>query len=166
MAERKRLCQMHGREHSPYGNRLPEAYLGVAEVRALPAERRREDHLITRGYAAGIGQWFFFPALEPAVAFGRAARMSTECSGYGVYEAARELKFCDWHLVDEIVLLINMKTQVDRVDPETDLQRLKRFVQGVKEAPWSAHWHEPTGYITEMNDRARVVTTPRKSLPL
>ncbi|MEU1752664.1 hypothetical protein ABZ436_08435 [Micromonospora matsumotoense] len=53
-----------------------------------------DDRRVLRGYAVGFGQWFFFPALEPAIAFGRAAHMSIDCTGYGVYEAAWKVIFC------------------------------------------------------------------------
>ena len=42
---------------------------------------------------------------------------------------------------------------------------LKRFVQSTKEHPWSARWHEPTGYITDYNGGSPVRTS-RSSLPL
>ncbi|MEU2639685.1 hypothetical protein ABZ591_35035, partial [Micromonospora fulviviridis] len=82
---------------------------------ALPRAVHRDDHVIRRGYAVGFGQWFFFDALPPAIAFGRAARMSTDCTGYGVYEAAQQLRFCDHHEVDEMVLLLT-GTSLDRKD--------------------------------------------------
>ncbi|WP_030457155.1 hypothetical protein [Herbidospora cretacea] len=38
--------------------------------------------------------WVFFTDLEPAVMFGLAGRMSSfDISGYGVYEAARQVRF-------------------------------------------------------------------------
>lgn len=118
--------------------------------------------MVRRGYAVGFGEWFFFDAKEPAVAFGRAARMSLDCHGYGVYEAAHETVCCDEH-GDERILHINLNVNYDRTGDEVD--HLKRFVQAVKEHPWSAHWREPTGYLTEYSNR-RVVKTRRKSLPL
>jgi hypothetical protein len=165
MSRRKMLCQAHEQGESAFGNSLAGTkYFAVARCDVLPRAVRREDHVIVRGYAVGFGQWFFFDALEPAVAFGRAARMSYDCRGYGVYEAAQELQFCDIHDKDEIVLLVNVAGgNLDRTDDE--VETLKRFVQGVKEHPWSAHWHEPTGYITDYNN-GRPAKTRRKSLPL
>ena len=93
------------------------------------------------------------PAFEPALAFGRAARMSLDCSAYGVYEAAQEILFCDRHDEDEVVLLVT-GDRVDRKDGEVAL--LRRFVQSVEEHPTSAHWHAPTG---------AAATTGRRSAP-
>jgi hypothetical protein len=52
--------------------------------------------------------------MAPAVAFGRAARMSLDCHGYGVYEAARDMMYCDHHRQDELVLLAHLDARVDR----------------------------------------------------
>lgn len=116
------------------------------------------------GYAVGFGQWCFFADLAPAVALGRAARMSSDCHGYGIYQAARDLTHCDQH-GDELVLLVDLHAEIDRTDHELELRMLKRFVQSVKEHLWSAHWQEPTGYISAYNN-GRPTPTTRKSLPL
>lgn len=167
MDRRTMLCQRHEHGESAFGSRNSLAgtpYLAAARCEALPKALHKDDHIIRRGYAVGFGRWFFFEALEPAVAFGQAARMSVDCHGYGVYEAAHELKFCDIHDKDEIVLLVNIDGgHRDRTDDE--VETLKRFVQGVKEHPWSSHWREPTGYITDYN-HGRPTATQRKSLPL
>ncbi|GAA2636736.1 hypothetical protein GCM10010399_82250 [Dactylosporangium fulvum] len=108
-----------------------------------------EDRIVRRGYGVGFGpngHWYFFEDIAPALAFGRAARMSLECSGYGVFQAAHELQFCLTHNADEV-------------------EHLKRFVQGVKEHPWSSNWHPPAGYITAFNN-GRPAQTKRRSLPL
>jgi hypothetical protein len=52
---------------------------------------------------------------------------------------------------------------VDRTDDE--VEHLKRFLQGVKEHPWSWNWHLPTGYITTHNN-GRPIKTRQRSLPL
>lgn len=137
---------------------------------------RREDWVIEHGYAVGLAghgprgfsrRWFFFPDLAPAVAFGRAGRMSRDAAaGVGVYEAAHELTFCDRHKVDEHLLLIRPYGQVDRNDDELQLTQLKRFVQSCKEHSWSSSWQQPTGFITQMDPRARVHQTTQRSLPL
>ncbi len=59
----------------------------------LPDAVEQEDHIVRRGYAVGVGSWFFFTAIEPAVAFGRAARMSYECRAYAVHDAAYETRY-------------------------------------------------------------------------
>lgn len=158
------ICQRYEQGSSAWDNALPRDYWAAVEVPTLPRELHRDDHTVARGYAVGFGQWFFFSAIEPAMAFGRAARMSADCSAYGVYEAARELQFCEHHQQDELVLLITNGDSLDRKPGEVDL--LKRFVQGVKEHPWSAHWREPTGYLTELGANGRWATTRRRSLPL
>ncbi|MBE1580445.1 hypothetical protein ACFORH_43225 [Amycolatopsis roodepoortensis] len=143
-------------------------YYAAPACDTLPRQVYRDDHIITRGYAVGFGQWFFFTDLAPAIAFGRSARMSLDCHGYGVYAAARELKYCDLHRKDEMVLLVSTAAAgglVDRHDEDLQLKMLKKFVQGAKEHPWSSHWRDPTGYISDYNN-GRPVQTRRKSLPL
>lgn len=138
-------------------------FLAAPRVDHLPQALHHDDHVIHRGYAVAFGQWFFFPALEPAIAFGRAARMSTECHWYGVYEAAAELRYCADHRRDERVLLITGHSLHRSSDAELDL--LKRFVQGAKENPHCPHWRAPTGYLTDLV-RGRPVQSHRRSLPL
>lgn len=168
MSSRKKfLCQRYERDDSAFGNALRFGrYLAAPKCAALPRELHRNDHIITRGWAVGFGEWFFFTALEPAITFGRAARMSLDCHAYGVYEAARELQFCDVHNDDEMVLLIDTSGgQVDRHDEALQLEMMKRFVQGAKENPWSSHWQPITGFISDYN-RGRPVPTRTRSLPL
>jgi hypothetical protein len=45
-------------------------YRTVATVEAVSRELHRDDHVVRRGCAVEFGQWFFFPAIEPALAFG------------------------------------------------------------------------------------------------
>lgn len=160
----KFLCQGYEEGASDFGNKLDDTnYYAVIRCSELPNERAREDHVIKRGAAVGFGRWFFFTAKEPALAFGRAARMSLDCTdGYGVYAAAHEIRFCDLHRKDEFVLLVSGANLDRRPD---EVEDLKRFVQGVKEHPWSSMWREPTGFITDYN-KGHPALTPRKSLPL
>jgi hypothetical protein len=163
MARAKTLCEQHDEGESAFHNGLDAGrYHAAVAIDTLPQELRRDDHVIRRGYAVGFGQWFFFDDVEPAVAFGRAARMSLDCSGYGLYPAAHELRFCDRHQTDERVLLVYMRG-TGQVDEEIEI--LKRFVQGVKEHPWSSHWLGINGYITDFNN-GYPVKTARRSLPL
>ncbi|MGI5292870.1 hypothetical protein ACQEVF_57500 [Nonomuraea polychroma] len=135
------LCELHEGDRSWFHNSLNAGqYLAAVHCGTLPQPFRRDDHTVSRGYAVGFGHWFFFDAIEPAIAFGRAARMSLDCHGYGVYEAAHEVMFCRHHGTDERVLLVT-GDNLDRRDDEVEL--LTRFVQGVREHPWSAHWHAP-----------------------
>jgi hypothetical protein len=67
--------------------------------------------------------------------------MSLDARAYGAYEAAHHLMFCPTHNTDERVLLVNLAAQVDRQPGEVEV--LEQFVQGVREHPQSAHWHQP-----------------------
>ncbi|MFB4273054.1 hypothetical protein [Nonomuraea sp. GTA35] len=77
-----------------------ENYDHIHEVKTLSPAKRTDGHIVRRGYAVGMSGpaidqlWVFFDYIEPALVFGRAGRMSiAEISGYGVYEAAQELRF-------------------------------------------------------------------------
>ena len=159
------LCRRYVRGHNARrGSSLRAGgFLAAVRVEQLPPAVRHEDRVVDRGYAVGFGQWFFFPAIEPAIAFGRAAQMSTECQGYGVYEAAVELLYCRSHGCDERVLLISGPGLHRNRDAEIDV--LKRFVQAVKENPHRPHWRSPTGYLTELV-QGRPAQSHRRSLPL
>jgi hypothetical protein len=87
-------------------------------VPALPDSSRNTDtHQVLRGYAVGFAglsasdqglpqTWVFFEHLEPAIVFGRAGRMSAhDISGYGVYEAAREVRFDPSESDEQIITL-------------------------------------------------------------
>ncbi|MGH3771889.1 MAG: hypothetical protein ACRDRW_10905 [Pseudonocardiaceae bacterium] len=81
-------------EHQPI-------YDHIHEVTVLPCARHAEDWVVVSGYGVGIRgsglrqTWMFFEYLEPALVFGRAGRMSSDVSSYGVYAAAREVRFND-----------------------------------------------------------------------
>lgn len=158
-----RLCQRYEAGTTLFSNGLHVGqYLAAVTCEVLPRAVNREGHVVTLGWAAGFGQWLFFEALEPALACGRAARMSMDCRGYGVYEAAHEQLFCTLHHQDERVLLVAERVVHSEAE---EVEILKRFVQGVKEHPWSSYWNAPTGYITAYNDGTPVKTAVR-SLPL
>lgn len=152
------LCERFTPGESWFDNDLGQ-YFAAPHVDRLPAESYSDYRIVRRGYAVGIGTWFFFDAFEPAIAFGRAARMSIDCSGYGVYRATHEQLCCLEHHRDESVLHI-AGLGLDRKDGEAE--SLKRFTQAVKENPHSARWNEPTGFIAD-EWGAR---TSRRSLPL
>jgi hypothetical protein len=146
-SSRKMLCQLYEPGATVFDNGLDVGrYLAAVETDILPRVVHRDDRIIQRGYAVGFttygtrGQWYFFGALEPAVAFGRAARMSLDGHTYGVYEAAHDLMFCEIHDTDEQVLLVTLGARVDRQPGEVEV--LERFVQGIKEHPKSSYWHE------------------------
>ncbi|MFC5253563.1 hypothetical protein [Streptomyces nigrescens] len=74
-------------------------YDRIKTVDTLPRQTTRDERVVRRGYAVGLtiqglGQtWFFFHHRPPAVAFGRAARMSITATGWGVYNAANEVRY-------------------------------------------------------------------------
>jgi hypothetical protein len=168
------VCERYTEGESYYDNDISTThYYAAPACDELPEEVRREDWVIEHGYAvglaghAGFSRWFFFTALAPAVAFGRAGRMSRDAAAsVGVYEAAHELMFCDRHKADEHLLLIRPRGEVDRNDDGLQLKQLKRFVQSCKEHSWSSNWREPTGFITQLDPRARIQETTQRSLPL
>ncbi|MEV6965268.1 hypothetical protein AB0M47_09130 [Hamadaea sp. NPDC051192] len=162
------LCKLFETGDSAFGNSLTAGRYLAAAFRGqgpLPRPLRNEDHIIRQGYGVGFGpggQWYFFEDIAPALTFGRAARMSLDCSGYGVFNAAHEVMFCDDHNTDERVLHL-IGGDIDR--GEDELEHLKRFVQGVKEHAWSSNWHRPTGFVYRLND-GRPTRTKQRSLPL
>lgn len=140
-------CTRYEQGTTLFGNALAGGYFAAVTVDALP-RRVYRDHLhIAHGYAAGIGAWYFFPALEPALAFGRAARMSVDCSGYGVYAAALEVAHCLAHGDERVLLVTGMfGVSLDRRPGEAD--HLARFAESVRQHPDSSHWHEVTASRT------------------
>jgi len=66
-------------------------YRDVQYVDVLPRLRGSDSRVVTPGFAVNIhgprvpAMWLFFQHLEPAVAFGRAARMACDdVNGYSV----------------------------------------------------------------------------------
>lgn len=119
-------------------------YDHVHRVDSLPRAKHTDSHVIRRGYAVGIGGalpqlWVFFTDLEPALVFGRAGRMSLDVSGYGVYEAAHELR-ADERLGRDVQTLYVLRGQsLDRRPDEADA--FARWVAGCD--PASSHWSPP-----------------------
>jgi hypothetical protein len=108
-------------------------YDHVHSVESLPRARHTDIHEIVSGYAVGMGgplpqTWVFFKDIEPAIVFGRAARMSDEVSTYGVYEAAREVRYTEHLRRDTRTLLVNFDADIR--DHETERPHLERWVQG------------------------------------
>ncbi|MFG1826718.1 hypothetical protein ACGFIJ_29920 [Microbispora bryophytorum] len=114
------------------------------KVDALPRARRADSRTTLRGYAVGMGgslpqTWVFFEHLEPALAFGRAGRMSChDIRSYGVYEAARETRY-DRTLKRDVHTLFLAGSSLDRQDDEA--QDLQRWLQGC--VPGSAYFEPP-----------------------
>ena len=101
----KPLCERHQRGDAINGA-SSGSYLAVVAAPELPASSASETHRVGHGFAVYVGQWWYFSALEPAAAFGRSARMSHECRSYGLYRAAREIRYCRSHH-DEVVLHVD-----------------------------------------------------------
>ena len=129
-------CELYAAGHSYHDNGLDAgAYLAAVRAEKFPSEYYSDDRIVRHGYGVGIGQWYFFDDFEPAFVFGRAARMSFDCSGWGVYRAAHVTQHCLRH-GDERVLLVAESVQDRREEADV----LKRFAQGLH--PESAYWHE------------------------
>lgn len=138
MDVRGELCKLYADGESVHGNGLDVGgYLAAVGVGVLPMECLRDNRIVRHGYAVGIGQWHFFDDFEPAYVFGRAARMSLDCSGWGVRRAAHVTQHCLLHAQDERVLLVAESVR-ERAD---DADAISRFAQGVY--PASAYWCEP-----------------------
>lgn len=130
-------CEQHTGDGGPYPN-----YDHVHHVNPLPRARQAEHHIVVHGYAAEISgrlphSWVFFGAIEPALVFGRAARMSYDVSSYGVFEAAREVRWDDSRGRDIATLYINSSGEgLDRADDET--KAFRRWMRGCD--PESSHF--------------------------
>ncbi|MEU2718227.1 hypothetical protein [Streptomyces sp. NPDC007205] len=118
----------------------------------LPDDSRSTDtHHVVRGCAVGFAEvsasdrglpqtWVFFEHLEPAIVFGRAGRMSVhDVSGYGVYEAAREVRFDLSESDEEIITLYVSGHALDRRPGEEEI--FARWAGGVRLG--SAYYEPP-----------------------
>ncbi|MEI7030700.1 hypothetical protein [Streptomyces pratensis] len=124
-------------------------YDHIHTVDRLPRTRYTDEHIVRRGYAVDIAghpgaglprSWVFFTDLEPAVVFGRAARMSSyDISHYGVSEAARENRWSERAHTDVATLCIKRGSHLR--DHATELRLLKRWVQGCR--PDSVYYEAP-----------------------
>lgn len=112
-------------------------YDGIVRVKRLPRRLQSDAAYVHHGYAVNIseGGWFFFDSLLPALAFGRAARMSAQCNSYTVLEAAHEARFDEAKGEDRRVLHVTERS-FQRADNEKE--QLHRWVDGVD--PASSHW--------------------------
>ncbi|MGW0604091.1 hypothetical protein [Streptomyces sp. NPDC002640] len=123
-------------------------YDHIHAVRALPDEDHEDTHLVLHGFATGFASesvpglaqtWVFFEHLEPALVFGRAGRMSVhDITSYGVYRAAREIRFDD----DTGRQVTSLYVTGRKLDRETGEEKhFTRWTRGVK--PDSAHFEDP-----------------------
>ncbi|WP_103349785.1 hypothetical protein [Amycolatopsis sp. CA-128772] len=118
-------------------------YHHIYRADKLPRPRQSDGHIVIHGYAVEISgaiqrTWVFFHDIEPALAFGRAGRMSSvDIRGYGVFAAAREIRF-DERLGDVITLHLTGEN-LDRKPDEA--KALTRWLAGV--TPESSHFAPP-----------------------
>jgi hypothetical protein len=122
-------------------------YDHVHDVDTLPRARRTDGLVIRRGYAVGMDgeipqMWLFFDHIEPALVCGRAARMSIgDITGYGVYEAAQELRFDPRRRRDVSTLHVRTGDVFDRCPDEKEA--FTRWVAGCDHT--LSHWTPPPG---------------------
>jgi hypothetical protein len=113
-------------------------YDEVIEVDGLKKPRNGAGISRLNGYAVELeGQWFWFPSVEPAYAFGRAGRMSAQVGSWDIREAATEARWDEKLARDVFRLYIVTARSVPR-DPATDRRLLAAFASGVD--PRSSHW--------------------------
>ncbi|WP_333744056.1 hypothetical protein [Streptomyces ardesiacus] len=123
-------------------------YDHIHAVRALPDDDHEDPHLVLHGWATGLSSesvpglrqtWVFFEHLEPAFVFGRAGRMSVhDITSYGVYRAAREVRF-DYDTGRQVATLYITGLALDRQAGED--KHFSRWTQGVQ--PDSAYYGDP-----------------------
>lgn len=113
----------------------------------LPRARRTDEHTVKHGYVVGFAgnsglpqTWIFFADLEPAVVFGRSARMSvSDVNHYGISEAARETRYTE--RLGRDVVTLHLKHGSHLRDHDNEMPILKRWVRGCR--PDSAHYEGP-----------------------
>lgn len=146
----------HGRDHSgcPACAAFPTGSEGldwdhVHEAAELPAVEHTDARHVIHGYLVRLGshlgahqRWFFFGHLEPALVFGRAARMSASVSSYGVHAAATEAHQDPANPTRDITTIhVRTGTGLDRADDE--LQHFDRWLRATRARPESSHYHPP-----------------------
>jgi hypothetical protein len=120
-------------------------YDHIHAVEALPRRHRSDSHIVTHGYATGMSgrvpqTWVFFDHLEPAAVFGRAGRMgSPDITGYGVYEAAAEVRYHPGLDRDIHTLHVNLHREIR--DHGSERRLFERWIRGT--SPASAHFQPP-----------------------
>jgi|GEM_PF-2545558 len=90
------------------------------------------------GYAVLLeNEWFWFPAVEPAYAFGRAGRMSVQVGSWRIVEAATEVRF-DYSLGRDVHSLYLLEGGAVSRDADNDRDLIRGFAAGVDAS--SSHW--------------------------
>ncbi|BBA99247.1 hypothetical protein RVR_5786 [Actinacidiphila reveromycinica] len=111
---------------------------GLYHVDRLPAEMHSDGRIVEHGYSVHLGGFprFFFTAIEPALTFGRAARMSRNVHDYAVVAAAEVRQYCPAH-GDEVVHVATGAPPLDRQPGEQAV--FARFAANVRAD--SSSWH-------------------------
>ncbi|GGV29913.1 hypothetical protein GCM10010182_61170 [Actinomadura cremea] len=111
-------------------------YDHVHPAEILPEEGDTDTGSVVAGYAVGFAgdelpqTWIFFADLEPAIAFGRAGRMSSyDITSYGVYEAARETRHVPGGKGRLVTLYIRSRDLRDH-DAHVEAPILERWIKG------------------------------------
>ena len=120
---------------------MSKIYLGVTEH--LPRRTTRDDLIRTPGYVVLAGDpsrpsVHFFEALEPAFIYGRAARMSYQCSGYSIHQATHELVFNRATHRDQERIYYNNQRDFAEADAATEAKLVRRFADRLDHT--SSHW--------------------------
>lgn len=119
-------------------------YAAVHQVEELPHIRTGDHAVAPEGYAVGIWGsidplWIFFRDLEPAMAFGRAARMSGyDIRGFGVHKAIRVVENDPKTLRDKppVLYVTGPPLQIELRQDEPAI--LQRWLDGT--SPESSHF--------------------------
>lgn len=113
-------------------------YDRIVHVDRLKSRLNRLGITRLNGYAVDLeGHWFWFPAVEPAYAFGRAGRMSAQVGSWGIVEAATEARYDHSLDRDVFTLYIRKGGYVSR-DADNDRELIIRFAAGIDSR--SSHW--------------------------
>ncbi|MFD7161115.1 hypothetical protein ACFV9C_41480 [Kribbella sp. NPDC059898] len=121
-------------------------YPDVRHVEVLPKLRASDSKVVTPGFAVEIhgprvpAMRVFFQDLEPALAFGRAARMACgDVNGYGVLKALRVTEWNETTRSDATTLYTTGGNLDRRPDEHA---ALRRWLDGVSVE--SSHFRPPT----------------------
>ena len=111
-----------------------------------PEPGQKDGRVVIKGFVTHIFGAYgsvctFFSHLEPALAFGRAARMSKETEGFGVHDAYLETEL-DPRLQREVRSLTSDRDPI-HVSRDDEHEILLRWVDGCQ--PDSHHYVPPDG---------------------
>lgn len=131
----------------------------VHRVPTLPPQGRAGSQAVTHGWvtalrrgSTGVVDWTFFEHLEAAVAFGRAARMSSDVTDWQVHEAATFTRVVDGHANEGLFVAAVWK---GLEDADHQAAVLHRWVAGC--SPHTTAWvpPEPKPFVRRTGPRDR-----------